>query len=465
MKYPLEPVVMATQPEDDKSPPVGDDYSLSSIGENRHLRELRRIKTSPSFRLGVVIVRALEFPPRLLWLPFSLLAVGVDIVREKLGKKGYEKSNYTSLNPENHRRSVVFFPTNGVGFGHFTRLFAIARRMRRLDPDIELVFFTTMSTVHLLYQNKIVAYHIPGRKKYRNMKSAQWNALTEELLSTVIQIHNPVMFIFDGAYPYRGVLNTIKEHETIHNIWLRRGTFRKGGSTIPKDSIEHFDLILRPGDSTPATKNEVSFSTPIKTYEPIIFLDADELGEKATLRQRIGVPLDATLVYIQLGAGNINDIHRPMEDAIKALLKHHNTYILVGESLIGDRMEFSNPHLRIIRDYPNSYYFPGIDFCIIAGGYNSYHEVVHFNLPSICIPNLNTGMDDQRARAIPAEEAGGMVIVSQGDYAGLEAAIKRMMNPLKRRRMSNALLELGNENGAEKVAQDLLKMVDELLDN
>ena len=46
--------------------------------------------------------------------------------------------------------TIVMSPTNGVGFGHFTRMLAIAKRMKQNDPTLEIIFFTTMPTLHLL---------------------------------------------------------------------------------------------------------------------------------------------------------------------------------------------------------------------------------------------------------------------------------------------------------------------------
>ena len=40
----------------------------------------------------------------------------------------------------------------------------------------------------------------------------------------------------------------------------------------------------------------------------------------------------------------------------------------------------------------------------MAAGYNSYHEAIRFSVPTISIPNMNTGMDDQLARVGVAEK-------------------------------------------------------------
>ena len=52
-------------------------------------------------------------------------------------------------------------------------------------------------------------------------------------------------FIFDGAFPYRGMLRAIHSRTDIDKLWMRRGTFRKG-SSIPVDSINFFDAIIHP---------------------------------------------------------------------------------------------------------------------------------------------------------------------------------------------------------------------------
>ena len=33
------------------------------------------------------------------------------------------------------KNAMILFPTNGVGFGHFTRMYAIAREMRKKDLE------------------------------------------------------------------------------------------------------------------------------------------------------------------------------------------------------------------------------------------------------------------------------------------------------------------------------------------
>ena len=46
-------------------------------------------------------------------------------------------------------------------------------------------------------------------------------------------IHRPRAFIFDGAFPYRGMLNGIRIHDDgLLKVWVRRGTFKEKIRTI-----------------------------------------------------------------------------------------------------------------------------------------------------------------------------------------------------------------------------------------
>ena len=220
-------------------------------------RDVQRLRNSASFRLGKHVTKAIRKPwkaPLLLFtLPWLMLNIGLELLGRK---KPVHLTNYNgeikNFSPNN---TVLMFPTNGVGFGHFTRMLAVAKRMKKLDPELEIVFFTTMPTLHLLKPYGIVAHHISGPKYFKNMETSEWNVLLEEELTLCIETHRPKQFVFDGAFPYRGMLRAIKS-KPMEKIWLRRGMFRKNATSIPVDSIEHFDAIVRPGDSLPIDNSD-----------------------------------------------------------------------------------------------------------------------------------------------------------------------------------------------------------------
>ena len=428
---------------------------LSDVGskEEKYRRELVRIRKSPSFRIGVHLISAVERPWRILFLPVTLLILTFNLGLERLGKKTipeFEQPNFPDVGT---RRSIVMFPTNGVGFGHFTRLLSIARRIKKLDPDVEIVFFTTMPTLHLLKREGIPAYHLPGRTKFKDMPAKTWNLIVEENMANVFALHKPSMFIFDGAFPYRGMLNAIQGRGEMKKVWLRRGTFKKDSTKVPIDSINHFDYVISPKDSVKQEEHDMELTSAVVKCDPILYLDEIELRDRNDLRNRLGIPHDALVCYLQLGAGQINEIESEISVCLTELEKHENVYVVLGESMLGDRLPSVGGRVRVLTDYPNSLDFNAFDFTIMAAGYNSYHEAIRFSVPTISIPNMNTGMDDQLARVEVAEEAGAMIVLREVTPKIVQAVIERVLDQEVRTNMKSNCEKLHQPNGANQISK------------
>jgi len=395
-------------------------------------RELHRLRVSPSLRLGSHLTDAIRKPWRapflILTLPCLMLMIGFEL----LGWKSQPPAYQTNLSgrPTSKGDCIVMFPTNGVGFGHFTRMLAVAKQMKKLNADLEIIFFTTMPTLHLLKPYGIPAHHISGPKYFKDMSSEEWNALLEEELCICFETHNPSMFLFDGAFPYRGMLRAIQGRNSMRKIWMRRGSFRKG-SSIPVDSIEFFDAVIHPEDSVITKVEQIEHNVEVITCPPIVMLEPDELLSREKSRSRLGLPQDAIVVYVQLGAGEINDIESEIRLTLDSLLQNPVVHVVLGESLIGGRVDIDLPRVHILRDYPNSMYFNGFDATVQAGGYNSFHETRTFGLPALFYPNMNTGMDDQLARCKVAETENWGIVIEQRTQKTITVGIKKLLSMSK----------------------------------
>jgi len=424
---------------------IGDDTSIMRLK-----REIYRLQTSPSLRLGAHITTAIRKPWRapflILSLPLMMFMIGLELV----GLKAQPKS----LNRHQTGRSlikgncIVMFPTNGVGFGHFTRMLALAKRMKTDDTDLEVIFFTTMPTLHLLKPYGIPAHHISGPKYFKGVDSQEWNALLEEELTLCIETHKPSMFVFDGAFPYRGMLRAIEGRANLNKVWMRRGMFRKG-ARIPVDSIKHFDTIVRPGDAVDEDEEELEHGVELMTCPPIVLLDESDLLSREKARFRLGIPQDCRAVYVQLGAGQINDIASEIRMTLDEILNHDGIHIVLGESMIGSIIDVQMPNVHVLRDYPNSQYFKGFDAVIQAGGYNSFHETRAFGLPALFYPNHETGMDDQLTRCMVAEEEGWGYVVENRTQENIQIGIQKLLNHAEQG------APVMDENGAETLSKAL----------
>ena len=195
----------------------------------RHEREIDRLKNSATYRLGEHLTASIRKPWKLFFLPLTFPFHAFLIGLEKLGLKAHPATkNPTKNNGMRTEDCVVLFPTNGVGFGHFTRMYSLAKSIRKHSPETEVIFFTPMPTLHIPYIENFPTYHIAGKYKFKNMSSTQWNGLIEEQLLMVLETHKPKLFMFDGAYPYRGMLNAIRTYNSNEESVDAPGYVQKG---------------------------------------------------------------------------------------------------------------------------------------------------------------------------------------------------------------------------------------------
>ena len=418
---------------------------LASKQVLRYKRELLRMKSSVTYRLGEHLTDSIRSPWRIPFLPISFPFHTFLLGLEKMGLKSPPiRYNPKHESPQVTNNTTILFPTNGVGFGHFTRMYAVAKALRKADPDMEIIFFTPMPTLHIPYCEGFPTYHVSGAYKFKNMSSSQWNTLIEEQLLMIFEIHKPRFFMFDGAFPYRGMLNAINANPIMKKIWLRRGMF-KPGTKIPVDSISFFDLIIHPGDAVPVIENELQHNVEVLHVPPIILVNEEEMMTKENARNRLAIPLDATAWYVQLGAGQINDIESEIRLTIDSILSNDpDAYIVLGESMLGDRIKISHSRVRILRDYPNAIFFKAFDFSVQAGGYNSFHEMRRSGIPTLFYPNMNTGMDDQLARCRIAEDEQWGIVVKKRDETSIQQAIVNLLSISKTpyQSVSNPLSEM-----------------------
>ena len=437
-------------------------YSLSNelLEIDRYKREIYRIKKSAAYQISKLLTSSFRKPKKFIALPISLPVLIYDIINNKRGliqRKSTKQGQYGIS--KNNRNCIILFPTNGVGFGHFTRLLSIAKKLQESDPKLEIIFFTTMPTLHILANLNFPVYHISGRYRFNNMDPSVWNSLCEEMLNMIFLIHRPHSFIFDGAFPYRGLLDSLKlQNKNLLKVWLRRGAIKKNSKKIPVDSINYFDAIIRPGDSVEDNfEEELNHGVSLIKCNPILSIEKDEMMPRGSVRSRLGIPLEATVCYLQLGAGNINDINDEITWTMDAISKYPHIYVVLGESMLGSRINSVYENSRILRDYPNAQFFNDFDFAIMAGGYNSFHEAIEGELPTICYPNLQTGRDDQYARAQVAANAGCMVVLKLRTKENIQISIARIVEPQVRANMRCNFSSLKRDNGANQISKWLLE--------
>jgi UDP:flavonoid glycosyltransferase YjiC (YdhE family) len=116
------------------------------------------------------------------------------------------------------------------------------------------------------------------------------------------------------------------------------------------------------------------------------------------------LPLDRRVALVALGAGNINDTSQ-QTGAVVAGLRRLGVEICVTQTDIA-KSNRTGASVHVVRDFPLSRRFRAFDLAVSAAGYNSFHELLRFGVPTLFIPNQDTALDDQQGRAQFAADRG-----------------------------------------------------------
>lgn len=304
--------------------------------------------------------------------------------------------------------------TNVRGLGHLTRGLAIARKLQALSSNYQVIFIGTAWVTELIREQGFMYFYIaPKEVLPETVTQQEWMTYFQESLESIINFYKPKVVIYDGVCPHRVLIEQLKKHNYLKLIWVKRENYKerfKGLEFYKKE----FDLVILPRE-VGAIEELKDKKGNEKYCLPITLLDQEEAHERNKVRRALAIKDNEYLYYIQLGEGEINRIDYLIKRIQEEIISRGNTRILLAQSPIGKKVIPINDKVRVIKNYPNAQYFKGVDFAVAAAGYNTFHELVQFKVPSLFIPNYNTVVDDQLLRARRLEEQGAVLVLRSID--------------------------------------------------
>ncbi len=352
------------------------------------------------------------------------------------------------------RPRALFLSANGTGMGHVARQLAIARRASGLDP----VFVTMTPTVDIVRAFGFAAEYLPSHG-YIGADLAQWDAWYRTELGFLIDAHAAELVVFDGNYATPGLVGAVGSRGNCRLAWIRRGM--TGKATIPHlETAGYFDLIIEPGELAEERDTGITAQrrSEVLMVDPIRLLEADDLLPRAEAAAMLGLDPRKPAVLVQLGSGTNRDIIVLANRIIGELSRIPDLQIVMAEWSIASVPLSLWPNVRVMTGFPFSQYFRAFDFSIAAAGYNTFHDVIAFELPTIFVPNTAPGMDDQAARAEFAQDMGMALSLTPERFEELGAMIKVLMTePAREFIRSNCRSSL-IRNGAAAAASALTEL-------
>jgi hypothetical protein len=328
---------------------------------------------------------------------------------------------------------------------------AIARRM---PNEVKSIVFTLSKALPQVRQQGFYVEHFPSRKA-SGLNGGQWNARFAARLSAVIDEYRPAVIAFDGTLPYRGLRSLIEQQPGPAFVWIRRPMWQPDADPEVLTYSGLFDRIIEPGEfASPADEGPtVGRRDEAVCVDPITFCDESELLPRQEAEAQLGLEPGRVHALIQLGELGAFERDFLMQASVTQILRDSETQVAILESAISERFVVPSSVHKIAATYPIARLYSAFDFVISAAGYNSYHELVGFQIPTAFYP-VRKLTDNQAARARYAEDVG------VGVETGLKpaAAIELLLSEADRDRMKARALELRFANGAVRAADEIVRL-------
>ncbi len=315
------------------------------------------------------------------------------------------------------RERILFVTSNGTGLGHLTRSLAIARR---LDSGLEPLFFTLSEAASVVREVGFPVEYVASHGSPGAGTDWRWSRRLGPRLQAAIAEAAPRALVFDGILPYDPLLAAMRPVPL--TIWCRRGLWRRGASAVPLTRSGRFDAVLEPGEFAAGEDRGPTARRWRKVHQvaPIVFCDDEEVLPRAEAERELGLEPDMTTVLVQLGQGA--EVARAQDRCLRALAGRDGVQVAAMSSAIAGLVDVPEGIVHLRATYPISRYYAAFDAAVSAAGYNAFHELIRFRVPSVFVP-MQRETDDQAARARYADHSGVGVAADGPADPRLEAPV------------------------------------------
>ena len=328
--------------------------------------------------------------------------------------------------PKDAKPPVLFIPTNGVGLGHAKRCSLIADAMRN---DAIPQFGAFPSCIGMLTASGFDTVPLVSRTPKHT--SHMNDIVNFGRLSAVAE--NAKVTVFDGGYVFDSVMRAAADHGR-QSVWVRRGLWQASqNNQIALDRQKSFTRIVVPTEVFEELNDPIGRARNVVRVGPIVqHADADP-AQKYQLRGELQKHLamtGQTLVVTMLGGGVAAD----RRAQVKTVCAHFEGrpdvmhVLVVWPTATTDPSWFQYENTRVVQSVHASALIPLADLFISAIGYNSFHEVIYGQVPTIFIPQMASFMDDQRARGKAAADREVAIVVEPWELLTLTKRIDECLD-------------------------------------
>jgi UDP-N-acetylglucosamine:LPS N-acetylglucosamine transferase len=354
--------------------------------------------------------------------------------------------------------TIILATSNGIGMGHLARATAVAEELKGVARPI--LVSVAGGIAEIPSTTGIPCEYIPGKTR-RWMPAHRWDRYFRDRLIAIADETGASVISFDGVVPYPGFIATKLKRPDLTIVWVRRGLWQKNllRFALPFQS-RLVDLIIEPGDiarsydhGPTSHRKDATLTSPVSLYSKTRALSREDA------RRELGLDATRPAVLVQLGTGD-SDMNEKMRAALTGLIGWQGLQVVLtkspvdaqGVSLVPDGLD-----IKVHRYFPLADLLAAFDGAIAATGYNSVHELLPAQIPTVLISNIR-GTDDQDARAKWSHDHGYALRADHANLADITATVAKLSDAAVRQRLQSKCAELSNTQGGREIAQILLSL-------
>tara|TARA_B100000963_G_C22627557_1_gene673178 strand:- start:2359 stop:3552 length:1194 start_codon:yes stop_codon:yes gene_type:complete len=364
-----------------------------SLEEAKLRYELTRIRNTYSFNLGLLITESLFRKPwKIILFPYLFVKMNLQYIKNKASQKAPKNIDYKSTFNDN---CLLIFVASEGGMAACERAKELADNWLE-KYEHHLVIVTSNTGLIGFNKNNVSLYTLPDPKSKDTISTREWNKSCENTLFRAIYTHLPSRFIFDGPYPYRGVVNAIDAANGLKSIWIH--SERTNKETIQK-RVSHFTEIKK-----------LSYESEKSPQHEVKKRNYHALTNKILLATEYGY-------------------HETNKKSPNLILKYISNYD--GVQLIGTRFSvdenYANQFTQLLDNVIDNPELKNLQAAIVSDNFDLIARLHSLMIPTLCILHKNTS-NEVKEMIVKLSKSGSIFVTDWNSKSEIKLYIEALLN-------------------------------------
>lgn len=355
------------------------------------------------------------------------------------------------------RIDILIYAHDGRGLGHVSRSVAIGMALRRLFPELRVLFVSGCAAAQELiggsqldwiklpsYKTRVVNGKSQGADGNTNFNDSQLGQLRNRGLAQVIELYRPKLVLVDHAPQgkHKELLSALEEGRRHGTLWVLGvrgvvGSVKQLSSELARDVFtRYYDSLLWYGDSSVLSSAHLELlhgNYGVKPVEcgyvlrmaELEYVEGAQLGGCREYAGTVAIPWLGELTFVFL---------QQLTAALKEIPNHYGSWQIFvdmkSDSEKGERVRAVFKGLDNCRLHaPGSRYaevLPCSKTALIYGGYNSLMDIVYTQTPAVVVlREMQDGEQQIHLQALGQALPGLFSVVSEQTVTAVD--LERML--------------------------------------